>query len=856
MPIVQLPVQLCAQAVSSTVLQPVSEQFTLPPTMQFRYAPTVLPPQRPSFLEVPDEPPDTPFEKIPSTVVDKIVAKPPILPVAIKNDSHRLANCANFSQSRGKSFFAPRPLQLFTFCDRAAPHHSIILQIDGLLFACFRLRLERDVCAQSFDVSFCMGFGPGVSPASTFCGLYMPRQDALRGVIQAVKEERGYGVFVGPVSCNAWSLLQQKAVLLCFTFSGPDSHPWQGFFLSFAYQGKVKRKKPDSLFLIEPMFYPHIPRRVALLPFCPARISSLPHSPVLRDDTAKRSAPLPVMRGVPLPCQTPVWCADEMSKLADRFPHKDVAKMFSVAILPSGAPLLFAGDRSKRVVTSNGALDPDILQQITDRFTSEVSKGRMMGPFDRCPFPNEWCPFQARATPLDTRRKDKYNPLSTRFRVISNFSAGLSRSINALCYSPKLISSHLQGANLRDVLFSLGPRARFDAIDQEDAFRADQINLVDAHLYCYQVGDLWFIDLRDPFGNVKSEYTYAIIVAVIKWAFECDQDIVTTGNYLLGFVDNWFLISRATCLSHDARWAVLKDSFKRLGAPMHEEQRSCNGTVNALGWDWDLQAGCFSCPEDKYRHVVRTTGEWALRVTANEVFTFAEIESLAGLFQWISIACPAIIPSIASLQALKHSMESSGAVSRHLDERSKLAVTYLASFFLSWNRTSTLFAGFSPVYMWEVLIKVDASTDFGMGGFCLPSFDCLVHEWLPSERAMALTHCANPIRESTTFFELLGILRMLTLFSVSCRGKRVQIECDNEAAVRDLVSCFSGRPMCLDIISQIRDLCAAFSIIPRFEHILSQFNSIADRLSHDDFTQADVLCNAEFHRSLQPPSRL
>jgi hypothetical protein len=121
---------------------------------------------------------------------------------------------------------------------------------------------------------------------------------------------------------------------------------------------------------------------------------------------------------------------------------------------------------------------------------------------------------------------------------------------------------------------------------------------------------------------------------------------------------------------------------------------------------------------------------------------------------------------------------------------------------------------------------------------------------------MALTHCANPIRESTTFFELLGILRMLTLFSVSCRGKRVQIECDNEAAVRDLVSCFSGRPMCLDIISQIRDLCAAFSIIPRFEHILSQFNSIADRLSHDDFTQADVLCNAEFHRSLQPPSRL
>ena len=87
--------------------------------------------------------------------------------------------------------------------------------------------------------------------------------------------------------------------------------------------------------------------------------------------------------------------------------------MFSTAILPTGAPLLFAGDRSKRVRNSNSALAPDVLLRIVERFTSEVAKGRMMGPFDRCPFPNEWNPHQARATPLDTRRKDKYDPFST-----------------------------------------------------------------------------------------------------------------------------------------------------------------------------------------------------------------------------------------------------------------------------------------------------------------------------------------------------------------------------------------------------------------------------------------------------------
>ena len=69
---------------------------------------------------------------------------------------------------------------------------------------------------------------------------------------------------------------------------------------------------------------------------------------------------------------------------------------------------------------------------------------------------------------------------------------------------------------------------------------------------------------------------------------------------------------------------------------MHEEQRSRNGLVNALGWDWDLATGIFSCPDDKYQNCLKLTTNWARRAAADEIFTFNEIESLAGLFQWIS----------------------------------------------------------------------------------------------------------------------------------------------------------------------------------------------------------------------------
>ena len=187
------------------------------------------------------------------------------------------------------------------------------------------------------------------------------------------------------------------------------------------------------------------------------------------------------------------------------------------------------------------------------------------------------------------------------------------------------------------------------------------------------------------------------------------------------------------------------------------------------------------------------TSDWVIRAAANEPFTFLEIEYLVGLFQWISTACPAIISSVAALQVLKHGMKRSGLQSRRLDARGRAAVVDLAAFFTSWNRTCPIFAGFSPTAQWEVIIKVDASTDFGAGGYCLPSLVNLIHEWLPDERAQALAHNDHPIRESTTFFELLGIYLLLFHFAPQIRGKRIQFECDNEAAIRDLVCCFSSK---------------------------------------------------------------
>lgn len=141
-------------------------------------------------------------------------------------------------------------------------HPSFIVQVDGLLHAVFRLRLERDVCGTSVS-SYCPMFGAGLSAASTFCGLFLPWPSPLSAIITAVKAERGYGVFAGPTpSVHAVG----GHILLEFSFPSYSGDAWRAVLVSFAFRGKVRRKRPETFFSLS-LICPS-PEAVGLLPFC------------------------------------------------------------------------------------------------------------------------------------------------------------------------------------------------------------------------------------------------------------------------------------------------------------------------------------------------------------------------------------------------------------------------------------------------------------------------------------------------------------------------------------------------------------------------------------------------------------
>ncbi len=740
-----------------------------------------------------------------------------------------------------------RQLQALSFARREfVLDGSLITQIDGLLHAVFRLRLERDVCCSSSADSFCPVFGASFSPASTFCGLYMPSPDLLMRVVGAVRTERGYGVFVGPASlCRD---LTPASPHLLFSFVGPSASPWCGVLISFAFAGKLRRRRPETTFQISPIR--DAPLQVAMLPFCPARVSPLAAQVSPSVDTVPPSPSLPVFQGPVAFNPAPgAWNSAKISMWAGLYPFADVAALARSATSQDGLPLSFAGDRGKCVMRKNLPLSPAVLEKVRENCVKEVKLGRMAGPFARCPYPNESCTSQARVVPVGAVPKDKWDPVSERVRVISNLSVCEPSSVNDLVYTPKLLAFHCQASHVRDVLAFLGPTPQMSGIDHHDAFRTSRTNVVDLHLFCYHIPPDWFVDLCNCFGCVTFEWSYGCIGAILHWCL-LRMGVAPPGSWLFRYVDNWYLFSRADDRSHPVRWAKLKSFLTAVGCVLHEEQHGPK--IDALGWEWC--PGVFQCPADKFGVQMGRLLEWDQRAAAGNRFVVREIEQVVGLLQWTSAACPVILPCCGVLR--KAIARFAGAPTRAtspslvLSTEATSAVSLLLATLSTWDRKRVLFLGYTPMSLAEVVVRTDASTEFGAGGFAWPSFSGFIHRWTSAERVTSRRSSEACERESTTYFELRAIQIMLAVFGQKWKGLRVQFESDSQTSVQALRKCFSDRPRCQKVIRDIIVMCVSLHIIPRWEHISACFNPIADSLSHNRLCQAQAHCVAEFGEAL------
>lgn len=759
---------------------------------------------------------------------------------------------------------------------------SLVVQLDGLAYAMTGVRVERDVLAATESASYTEQHGLlPFEACSSFFGLYYTDMCHMPRIVESLHDKHVCGVFVVPVWKGQGPRLGKQQLpwfeylishaLLIVDLPGEATcgykphHGVQAIVANFGYIGRLKQKRrPEKRFrlqVVDGLRRSHEARgghlRVGPVPTMLTMVSPLAEDsrPTADQDTVRASPPLAPEQVSPTPPEPARRNYDlgVLESWAADYPYEKVAEL-ALQVAGEGVDP-FVGDITKHVPRKNGRTSPEDMAIFRENWVAEAALGRVWGP---SPLP----PFKAfRTCPIFSVPKAKYDPTDERVRMISNFAAGGEESVNSLCYTPRPVYVSLRPHHLRDRIAHMtllhGKGVRAWTADKPSCFRWNCIATRLLPLFVYMLetkehGVEWVVDLCNPFGCTFAEWGNQMVLAVERWNF------VKHGLHDLDtYVDNYFHFVPPGD-DFEARCEAIEALFRALGIPLHE--RMLGQIFKGLGWMWDIHAMEMVCPEDKFNALCSLLAVWA----AATVLSLADVHRAVGFMLWLSAGFRVGRGELAHLTVMR---TKGDAVHRRTGRRpcdvmiavspgARVCLSFWHRFFPTWSRRTPIQQHFGPTASWEVLARVDASTDWGCGGFAAArgavSLPWFAHEWTDKEEASA--HVVD--RMSTGVLECRAIHRWLQLFGERFAGRRVLMECDNSSAVLGVEAAYSGKEAMIVEIVAIRRLSLRYNIILRTHHILGQlYNTLADCLSHDRISLAREVAVEEFGCPLDPAGR-
>lgn len=750
-------------------------------------------------------------------------------------------------------------------------HFSLWSQIDGLAWAVWRVRLERDVCVETGDQSVCSVYGwEGYRSCAGFCGLYAADPDMMPGVVEVVGRHRGTGVFVVPVRPGVgprmgekgepwfdWLMRHSKlvvglpregiggwdakggvvAVLASFgTGIGLTASPRKERRIDIEVQAVLEGEGP----VLGPR--PRLLHRVSPV--------ARDLDPTVADDTAEGAKGFQWSRGeedkpVPMPTR---WPVERYRQMCADYPDKAAADLGLEVMGPGVDP--FVGDRSKAVDARPIRPTPGKEYVLRDKFLEMKEEGKMWGPSTEVPYPN------ARVTPAFDIPKDKEDPTSGKIRPIYHFGVDeWGTSVNDLCTSPRWLKFNLQALHIRDTLAWMGKGAQVVAVDVPGAFTLNHVAATALFLMVLSIvtpafGLEYWVVLCTPFGWRPAEWGWQAVLLLLMWwlqksgfrDFEC-------------YVDNFYFF-----LKKGAEVGLfverLKDEFREMRVPLHEWQVGTR--VAALGWEWDTEEMVMICPGDKKAKLGLLLEEWM----GKDVFSLKEVRRICGKLQWMSAAYPQGKVWVAHWVHMRTKMDrimkargprcKPAMVRCKASEEAMAGLLMWGRFFPGWNGKRRLFVGFGPMACEQILGRVDAATEEGQGcGGVM--YDAgrgvlrgFVHKWSQEEREASYVIQ----RESTGVLEAMGAARWFGVFGEEVRGKRLLLEMDSEPVVLALEKGYSPRRAMMGCVEKVLLMSIEREVVLRVRWISGKLNVVADRLSHGRIEEARWLARQQFGTEL------
>ena len=494
-------------------------------------------------------------------------------------------------------------------------------------------------------------------------------------------------------------------------------------------------------------------------------------------------------------------------------------------------------------------------------------KGYLMGPYPKShPIVNE-----CRINPVFCVPK----PDNT-VRPVVNYSKEINgKSVNDLLYPEWCTVEYIQ---LREIVYTIkqmGEGAMMWVKDLEDGYFNIKIRPEQTKLIAFVFAGMLYIPMVLVFGLATAPLIFTMfmwfaVMAIrftdkkLMWhsipspqfrrdIFQTDADIFITNNrtyfpIVMYYLDDIFGVHRPHLVHKQYELAGV--TLKRLGLSAKESKdKPPNTTQIILGLEYDTIKMEVRIPSDKIDRYVK----FAHSLLQCKQVTKRQLFSLTGKVRFAAIACKALSSFARGVEIHGHKIKKWHHhinMSKRLKKDIQLIIRGLL---INKGRGKTFNFILKPRECFELTAFTDAaSKEGGIGGFIdienAPFFQV---DW---------SDVSETSNRDIQWRELAAVAVLFMCYKHKFANKCINIWCDNNPVVWTLIKWRANlqRTDLQQLLRLIADICIEFNIVPWWDHIPGEENTIADNLSRFikyPFSNSRVQPNKFFNHKVKPASR-
>ena len=440
---------------------------------------------------------------------------------------------------------------------------------------------------------------------------------------------------------------------------------------------------------------------------------------------------------------------------------------------------------------------PNFINQYLEK---ETNASRIAGPFGKNPFSLPLIISPMNSVPKSCKEER---------RVIVDLSwphgASVNDGISKTVYLGELINLHYASVEqVCQMVMAVGRGAHIYKRDLRHAYRQIPVDPRDYRFLGYYWNELMYFDTVLAMGQRNAAMACSRTTDAVVYMHA--QDGFSATNYL----DD--LIGVAHPRESNAAYVALGELLKELGL---EENlaKACepSSTQIVLGVLINSVEGTVAIPDEKLKEIVSMIADWQTKTRTNKV----GLQSLIGSLQFVT---KCVRQSRTFLNRLLETLRSmKNAKSIELSAEFKKDLRWWAMFIEEFNGVS-----FIPPAVWDepdVAFSTDSCLQ-GCGGICGTQYFHFAYPDAIRIQSLAIHK-----------LEMLAVLIAVRLWGRSFQGMRLQIFCDNSAAVEVINSSKTRDPFLATCIRELWLEVSKHNFELRAVHLPGEENRVADWLS-------------------------